>query len=448
MKCASILLLMFLLLVFVNGQPKPNSFDSLRMKYQLYELDNGLQVLLQPDSTLEDVAVEFWLKVGIKDEKTDEYGFAHFFEHVTPYGLRGKSEESKLLSSYRTRSNAQVRKDFIRYYTKVKPEGLDLALQYSADRINSKSTDITDKRVESERIRVLSEIERNSKYPFWSAGGGMMLSSVLFGETHPYGHSSYGLIENNKNFKTEDFQKWYDRYVYPGNTILFVVGNFDKDVAKKKINQHFGKIPKKKGVGNSSIIQTPVQNRKSFTVQTNSNEHHLALVWATPEWGSAEDATLRIISNLLDKRLKNVAKQNDKILKTNATTLLDMYQYAGQFGIYASFSNIGDKAEIESFLGKEIKILLESGITEPELKLAKQKEIQTIKKMQQNLGFQNSRTQLLGESLLFRNDPDAYFGRLKQQINLKKEEVEKITKFWLGKSPSKILFKSKESVAR
>jgi zinc protease len=438
-------LIISLLSALANGQNQPETIDSLKMKYELYELKNGLQVLLSSDSSVEDISVEFWLKAGSKDEEANKYGLAHFFEHVTPYGFRGKDKESKLFTSYRTGSNAQVRKDFTRYYLKVKPEGLDLALQYSAERIGAKSSDITEEKVERERIRVLNEINRNSENPFWSANGGMVFQSALFGQTHPYGHSGYGIIENNEKFKLEDLQEWFDQYAHPENTILFVVGNFDKKKAKNHIKKHFGKIPKNLKVQKKSVIPEPNQNSSKFEVQTNSEDHYFVLGWAIPEWGSPEDATFRILANILDERLNTTAKQNKRIIKTNSTNLLDYYQHAGQFGVYASFLKLQDQTEIETLLDNEIKNLIESGITDSELENAKQKEIQTIKKMQKNLGFQYSRTELFGEGLLFKNDPNFYFKRLKKQTKLKKEEVNKTAQKWFSQKPSKVLFKSKNT---
>ena len=443
----SIFLINFILgasFIFAQNLLKPDSLDSIQMKYELYKLKNGLQVLLHSDSRVNEISVEFWLKSGIRDEPSNRYGLAHFFEHVTPYGLRGKAKEQELFRSYRTDSNAQVKKDFIRYYIKVKPEGLDLALQYTAERLNATSSiDINAEIVERERGRVLAEIERNSINPFWSAEGTMTLFSATFGQTHPYGHGGYGTVENNKNFKLEEFREWYEKYVHPSNVVLFIVGNFDEKLARQTIEKHFGNLPEKTK-NKHKITMPPVkQERKDFSSETNTANHYAVLSWAVAEWGSQDDASLRLLANILDDRLKNKAKQIPEIANANSTDLLNLYQFAGQFGVYASFPNLQDKEKIESFLKQEIKNLLEFGITEEELNMAKQKEIQKIQGMKKNLGFQQSRTELFGESLLFKNNPNFYFIRLKEQGKLKKQTVEKTLRASLTKTPSTIFFKSK-----
>lgn len=428
-----------------HGQNQAAVIDSIKMKFEFYKLKNGLQVVLQPDSTVNNVAVEFWLRAGSRNEEVDKYGLAHFFEHVTPYGLRNKTDELQRFAAYRTDSNAQVRKDFTRYFIEVKPEGLELALRYSAERINSESTDIFGEKVESERIRVLSEIERNSVNPFWSAEGGMVFQSAIFGKSHPYGHGNYGTVENNQNFKINDFREWFERYVHPENIILFVVGNFDQKKAGQFIKTYFGAIQRKKEISNQERVPPAAQPTVShLTVQTNSKQHYLAFGWLIPEWGSSEDASFRVLAKILDERLKASARLQKAVIEANSTGLLDFYQYAGQFGVYATFSNLEDQAAVEEFLEREIEKLIKFGITESELQRAKQDEILTIQEMKKNLGFQSSRTELLGESLLFKRNPDFYFGRLKKQFKLKKAEIEKTTAIWLGKKPSKILFKARE----
>ena len=53
------------------------------IEFEEYELDNGLHVILHEDKTTPIVAVTMMYHVGSKNEKTDQTGFAHFFEHLT-----------------------------------------------------------------------------------------------------------------------------------------------------------------------------------------------------------------------------------------------------------------------------------------------------------------------------------------------------------------------------
>jgi predicted Zn-dependent peptidase len=49
---------------------------------QQYTLSNGLRVVLAPDSSQHDAAVELWFPAGSPVEPLGQWGIAHFFEHV------------------------------------------------------------------------------------------------------------------------------------------------------------------------------------------------------------------------------------------------------------------------------------------------------------------------------------------------------------------------------
>lgn len=293
----------FLLLLTLNLNVVAQS-DSLLLKFEHYTLKNGLNVILQCDKNVNDVSVEFWLKDGIRIDKPHQYGLSHFFEHVMPFSQMDSLKRKKL-ASYMTGSNAQVKKDYSRFYIKVKPEGLNLALERVSGRLNAGSENITKNRIEFQRKRVLSEINKNSKNPIWSAQGGMAIYKGTFGENHPYGSSGYGLIENNKKFQLEDFKKRYNEIVYANNIILFLVGNFDIEEAKKHINTHFSDIPSKAKQFNK--VKSTSHLSKKLTLKAphpNDTLNTLVLSWAIPKWGNQDDGTLKLIADILNKRLK------------------------------------------------------------------------------------------------------------------------------------------------
>lgn len=443
MKFFPPLLICFFFSAYIFSQS--NQLDSLTMQWEHYTLANGLQVVLQPDITVNNVSVEFWLLGGNRIDERSEYGLAHFFEHVTPWSPMD-SARSAQLASYRTGSNAQVRKDYIRYFVQVKPEGLELALEQSSGRLKAGPERITEAKVEHERNRVLAEIDRNSKNVRWSAKGGMAIQAGTFGANHPYGHNGYGRRENNENFTVADFQERYNEVVFANNTILFVVGNFDVKEAKEHIEQYFKDIrPREK---TSPKINRPKQSKESITMNAPSPEDEkntLIFTWAIPKWGSPDDAAMRLLTYVLDERLSREGYFPNSVVNANSSKLLEFYEFAGQFGALVTFSAKKDSTLIQQLLQQEVARLIKAKITKDELERAKQKEIEYIKEMQENLGFQWSRTELLGEGLLFTGQPDFYLTRLKTQANLDSKDIKNVAKKWLKTQPFRILFLSEKS---
>ena len=54
------------------------------LDYPIHEhrLDNGLRVVVSPDSTVPNVTVNLWVGVGSRHESPGRTGFAHLFEHL------------------------------------------------------------------------------------------------------------------------------------------------------------------------------------------------------------------------------------------------------------------------------------------------------------------------------------------------------------------------------
>jgi zinc protease len=252
--------------------------DSLELKWEQYKLKNGIRVLLQPDAGQNEVSVEFWIHTGAKDEIPGKYGFAHYFEHATPYGFLNDPTSSNAFKEKKTDSNAQTRKDYTRYYVKVKPEGLELALRYTSERLRADPNSITDSLAERHKTNVLNEMSRQESNPLWSPRVTSVREAVTFGQNHPYGHSTYGSEAENKEFTAAEVKEWYEKYFYPGNIILFVVGNFEVENAKTIIEKEFGGIS---GNGQRTKNKVPAvkQAATTSTLSLPTNTNFVSITW-------------------------------------------------------------------------------------------------------------------------------------------------------------------------
>src|SRR5687768_11461545 len=83
-KCAVTVLLLPLLISGMIAQNLPPGFTRVRSIEGIteYRLANGLQVLLFPDSTKQNVTVNIVYHVGSRHESYGETGMAHLLEHL------------------------------------------------------------------------------------------------------------------------------------------------------------------------------------------------------------------------------------------------------------------------------------------------------------------------------------------------------------------------------
>src|SRR5438445_9453029 len=72
-------LLLFLTLLIANSLQAQNIKP---IKFEEYDLPNGLHVILYPEHSAPVVSVRVHYHVGSKNERADRTGFAHFFEHL------------------------------------------------------------------------------------------------------------------------------------------------------------------------------------------------------------------------------------------------------------------------------------------------------------------------------------------------------------------------------
>ena len=421
------------------GQTDPIS--ALKVDSQRFTLPNGMRILLMPDSTVSEVSLEFWLQTGARDEVAGKHGFAHFFEHATPHGLRSDEAARTKYRAMLTDSNAQVRKDYIRYYLQLKPEGLELALRNVAERMSADPKMITASVIENHRKNVLDEMNRQEANPLSGPMASDARGAVTFGASHPYGHSNYGTLAENQRFTADDVKDWYGRYFYPENIVLFVVGNFDPDKVRKLLLATFQNI-KSRGT-HPEFKSGFAASGGERIVKTSVPEHHLSLVWAIGAWGHEDAKTAQLLAKILDQRL-NSAKPAF-VANVGSSDLFDSFEYAGRFGVYASFKSLKQKDAVENFLREALRSISKNGVTENELSQAKQSLIMQTAEMRKTLGFIGSRTELLGEGLLFRNDPDFFVKRIKTQQRLRSRDIIKGAARFAKTEPGKVLVLSTQN---
>jgi predicted Zn-dependent peptidase len=410
--------------------------DSLLLHWEYYKLPNGIQVILQPDAKQTEISVEFWVGVGARDEKQGKFGFAHFFEHATPYGLRNDTIAQKALAAQRTNSNAQTRKDYTRYYVQVKPAGLELALKYSADRLKADTSAITSIISERHKKNVLSEMSRQEASPLYGPTATTARETATFGSQHAYGHSSYGSVFENENFTNDEIKTWYEQYFFTDNIVLFIVGNFDAEKTKSLIEKEFGPV-QRKGNRIKKDKFSPTTSTHPISIVVPVESHFLSVTWNVAAWGSKDDPALQLLAEIAEDRLIKSAPAGT--LKQGSKNLFNLYEWGGQFGVFASFSSLVDSNTIENYLYKTVTDIIQNGVTEEELANARLKTIESVKKLSMNLGFIASRTEMLGEGLLFINNPGYYHERLRKQVKLSAKDIQKVAAKWLKNKGARVL---------
>jgi zinc protease len=215
------------------------------IRYDMYQLENGLRVILAPDPASTAVAVNLWYNVGSRVERPGRSGFGHLFEHLMFQGSENveRGEHMRMVERAGGSLNASITEDRTNYFQTVPPNRYNLALWLEAERM--RSLRITEENMRRE-IEVVKEERRrgvdNSPY------GESFLQAMYYAPydstgCFAYAHSVIGSLADLDAAQIEDVQAFFDAYYMPNNATLTVVGDFDPAEARSLIAEYFGPIP-------------------------------------------------------------------------------------------------------------------------------------------------------------------------------------------------------------
>ena len=280
-------------------------FNAQQIKFEEYDLPNGLHVILHQDNSAPVVTTSVMYHVGAKDEAAGRTGFAHFFEHLLFEGTKNikRGEWFKLVSSNGGSNNANTSPDRTYYYETVPSNNEQLGLWMEAERlrhpvINQIGVD-TQREVVKEEKRL-----RMDNQPY-----GKLVDAILttLFKKHPYKGTVIGSIEDLNSAKLEEFNAFFKKYYIPNNATLVVAGDIKPEQTKKWINEYFGSIPKGTPITRNFPKETPITQEFEETVY-DANIQIPAYIFAyrTPAAKEKDAYILSMLGNYLSKGKSSV----------------------------------------------------------------------------------------------------------------------------------------------
>ena len=280
-------------------------FNAQQIKFEEYDLPNGLHVILHQDNSAPVVTTSVMYHVGAKDEAAGRTGFAHFFEHLLFEGTKNikRGEWFKLVSSNGGSNNANTSPDRTYYYETFPSNNEQLGLWMEAERlrhpvINQIGVD-TQREVVKEEKRL-----RMDNQPY----GGLFnaILTTLF-KKHPYKGTVIGSMEDLNSAKLEEFNSFFKKYYIPNNATLVVAGDIKPEQTKKWINEYFGSIPKGTPITRNFPKETPITQEFEETIY-DANIQIPAYIFAyrTPAGNERDAYILSMLGSYLSKGKSSV----------------------------------------------------------------------------------------------------------------------------------------------
>ena len=226
----------------INKINPTNNYD---IAYEVWELDNGLTIIVHEDDSDPMVHVEVTYHVGSNREQIGITGFAHFFEHMMFQGSDnvGDDEHFKIISESGGTMNGTTNRDRTNYFETVPSNQLETALWLEADRMGFLLDAVTVKKFENQRDAVKNEKMQNQvNVPygmFWE-----IKDQTLYPEGHPYSWPTIGYVDDLDRVTVDDLKDFFMRWYGPNNAYLVVAGDVKTEDVLELSKKYFGSIPR------------------------------------------------------------------------------------------------------------------------------------------------------------------------------------------------------------
>lgn len=262
----------------------------------LFSLDNGLRVAIQEDHFAPVVAIQIWVKAGSADETPDVAGAAHVHEHMIFKGTarRPVGAIATEVESSGGNINAFTTADHTVYHLVLASRHFSTGLDILADALQNTTFDPHE--LEKELQVVMEEWKRGEDSPTSRAATELFRLSY---SVHPYGRPVIGFRETIEALNRERVVNFYRRWYRPNNMTVVIVGDIDREHARKEVVRLFGEQPRTLLPDRPRASEPPQHGLRFSTLDMNVEEFYLYLSLPIPPASHADVYALDLLSYIL-----------------------------------------------------------------------------------------------------------------------------------------------------
>jgi predicted Zn-dependent peptidase len=359
-----------------------------------FTLKNGMKFLVIEDFSIPNANMYLFYKVGSRNEYQGITGLSHFFEHMMFNGAKkyGPKEFDRTMEFNGGANNAYTTNDVTVYTNWFPASATEVIFDLEADRISSLSID--PKMVESERGVVISERSTGLENSPWR----VLIQSIegqAFQE-HPYHWPVIGYLDDMKNWKQEDLERYFKTYYAPNNCVVVMSGAVKLADVKKWAETYLEPIPAQPAPPPVHIVEPPQTGERRIEVQKDVASAYLGVAYKTPASTHDDYYALTLLSDILSSgnssRLYSSLVDQQQLASTVFVNYGESFDPM-LFAIYAVTARNVQPEKLENAIYAELDKIIKEGVTEMELQKVKNKkliefynQVETINGKSNNLG--------------------------------------------------------------
>ncbi|MGV3628961.1 MAG: M16 family metallopeptidase [Betaproteobacteria bacterium] len=398
------------------------------------ELANGLRVVVKPDRRAPVVVSMVWYRIGSVDEQNGVTGVAHVLEHMMFKGTKtvAPGEFSKLIAAAGGRDNAFTSRDYTGYFQTLHKSALPLSFRLEADRMTNM---VLSPDEFAKELKVVMEERRlrTDDRPHAMVYERLMATALA---AHPYRNPVIGWMSDLEHLSVADIRVFYDQWYGPNNATVVVVGDVVPAEVFALAEQYFGAIPRKTLPPRKPQEEPPQLGLKRLTVKAPAELPYVLMAYRVPglkkpaeDWEPyALDMLESILSGNDAARLPRTLVKTD-LVATSAGASYDGLGRGPAFFYLSGTPVAGRSAEqMEQNLRREVKRVVDEGVTEAELNRVKAQVIAAQVFQRDSMFFQARQIGSMETIGFSYRDLDLYIEKLKQ---VTADQVREVTRKYL-----------------
>lgn len=360
----------------------------------LHTMANGVRIITEKVPGVKSCSLGFWVGTGSRMERGEEQGITHFIEHLLFKGTETRSARdiAESLDSVGGQLNAFTAKEMTCYYARVMEEHLPLAVDVLTDMLFH-STFAKD-HMDKERNVIKEEISMYEDTP------DELIHDVFLAAAwpdNPLGAPILGTASSLDLIDSDLVLRYIERQYVPERIVIACAGSLEHERVAELLAPAFETLKPQK---QPALIPAP-ETLSGKDVHLKKDTGQVQICLGTRGIAAADDRNypLYILNNVLGGGLSSRLVQSireERGLAYSTYSFNSGFTDAGIFALCAGTSPQTSELVISLFR-QEMEQLIKSGISEEELKRAKE---QVRGSLYMGLESVSNRMNRLGRNLL------------------------------------------------
>jgi predicted Zn-dependent peptidase len=331
-------------------------------------LSNGVRLISETIPYVRSASIGIWADVGSSAERAEQRGISHLVEHMLFKGTQRRSarEIAEEMDGVGAHLNAFTDKEVTCYYAKVIDRHIPLAVDVLTDMLLHSVFDPTElskeQKVVLEEIRMYDDNPDDMTHDFFTR--------TMWKDAH-LGEPTIGYANTVSALTRDDLREHMRLHYAPNALVVAAAGNVDHDALVALFEQAFATF---EGTADLPVAQAPALTPSSLVKTKDTEQAYIVLGTGGLSQRDEQRYALSVMDTILGSGMSSRLFQEVREKRGLAYTVYSFqqaYRGAGLFAVSAGTSP-SSVQECVDVIVEQLLLLAEKGVTDAELRLAKE----------------------------------------------------------------------------